>query len=73
MNEQQLEHLVITQQVLRSVVIALGGASKVDMATLASLLTSAACQPNLHPMAQQMLADLATGTSMLGKAGLRPQ
>ncbi len=55
--------LSVVQQTMRSLMLALAGASKADLPTLATLLAAAAAHPDLHPDAKAMLHDLAVGAS----------
>lgn len=60
--------LNITQQVLRSVTLCVATAAKADLGVLAQLLEESTKNPKLHPQAEQMLADLASGIQLMANA-----
>lgn len=60
--------LNITQQVLRTVTLCVATAAKADLGVLAQLLEESTKNPRLHPQAEQMLADLASGIQLMANA-----
>lgn len=67
---RDLETLNIVQQVLRLTVVSLAAACHADMAKLGYLLQAAATH-DVHPLARQMLLDLAEGPDMISLLGLK--
>ena len=65
MTADQIATLNITQQVLRSVLVALAAQHPAAMPHVAHALRAASLQPALEPIARQMLGDLADGLDML--------
>lgn len=73
MNQNELDILNITQQVLRHLMLSLAGASKANLGDLGELLAASSGIEQLDPMARTMLADLAAGATGLHAAGMRKQ
>ena len=65
MNQEQIDVINITQEVMRSVVLSLLALNPDAMPTVAKGLLGSAQNPQLSPMARQMLEDLAAGVEML--------
>lgn len=64
MNKEQLEVLNVTQEVLRGVVMAFIALQPEKTAELSAMLAASAHHPQISPMAQAMLANLAQGPAM---------
>lgn len=71
MNTSELELLNIIQQVLRHVLLALAAGNRANLEDIGTVLEAAAANGALHPMARQMLTDLAAGAITLHAAGIR--
>lgn len=66
-NKIDAHTLSVLQQVLRTLTLSLATASKADLHTLASLLTSGAANPQLAPEATLMLKDLGDGMGAIAE------
>jgi len=64
MNQDQLDVLNITQEVLRRLLLAMGTMNPQAMPRVALALRAASADGRSSPMASQMLADLAEGAEM---------
>ncbi len=73
MKKAQMEVLNVTQQVLRIAMVSLAASCKADASVLAQALEGAATQRTLDPMAREMLADLASGITLISAANIRKQ
>lgn len=73
MDKNTAEALNAVQIVLRHLMLSLAAASGADLGKLGELLEAAATTPNIGPIAESMLADLAGGAIALGAAGQRKQ
>lgn len=73
MDKNTAEALNAVQIVLRHLMLSLAAASKSDIAQIGRLLEAATATPNIGPIAQSMLADLAAGATALGSTGERKQ
>lgn len=60
--------LNITQQVLRTVTVAVATAAKADLRVLSCVLAESTHNAALHPQAKAMLEDLAAGIGQLANA-----
>lgn len=65
MNEQQIEVLEITQQVMRAMLVALGALNPAAMSAVGHALRTASLHEDLSPNARVSLSDLADGVEML--------
>ena len=61
MNQESLETLRITQQVLKYLTLAIAAAGKIELGPIGEILEGAAAETTLDPMAREMFADLARG------------
>lgn len=68
MTKDQQQLLNITQQVLRSALIAIAAASKANLSEASTLMAASAKHPQIDPIAREMLQDLSVGFGMLGGA-----
>lgn len=71
MNTSEVELLNVVQQVLRHVLLALAAGNRANLKDVGTVLDAAAANGALHPMARQMLSDLAAGANTLRAAGIR--
>jgi len=71
MNTSEVELLNVVQQVLRHVLLALAAGNRANLGDVGTVLDAAAANGALHPMARQMLSDLAAGANTLHAAGIR--
>lgn len=63
MNQEQIDVLNITQQVLRNLVVSLIALNPERASQVGSLLQAAAVESHTEPMASKMLQDLADGVN----------
>lgn len=73
MDKNTVEALNAVQIVLRHLMISLAAASGSNLAKIGELLEAAATTPDIGPIAESMLADLAAGATALGTVGQRKQ
>lgn len=73
MNKDDVEIINAVQAVLRHLMLSLAAASNADLAKIGQVLEAAATNTNLGPLAQSMLADLASGATAIGTPGQRKQ
>ncbi len=73
MDKNAVEALNAVQIVLRHLMISLAAASGSNLAKIGELLETAATTPDIGPIAESMLADLAAGATALGTVGQRKQ
>lgn len=64
MNQEQIDVLNVTQEVLRGVVVAFMALQPEKTSALSAMLAASADHPQISPMAQTMLQDLARGPAM---------
>lgn len=73
MNKEQIDVLNITQEVLRGVVASFMALQPEKTDALSTMLQASAEHPDLSPVAQTMLRDLAQCPAMFAAAGQRRQ
>lgn len=73
MDKNTAEALNAVQIVLRHLMLSLAAVSRADLGHLGQLLEESTTTPNIGPIAQSMLADLAAGATALAITGQRKQ
>lgn len=73
MDKNTAEAFSAVQITLRHLMLSLAAASGADLAKLGELLETSATTPNIGPIAEAMLADLAAGATALGAVRQRKQ